>query len=57
MGGDLMDLFKILSKIGEDSMLAEKDLKTDKKPKYTNCPNCGAVLESDKCEYCGSIMV
>ena len=22
----------------------------------TNCPNCGAVMDSDKCQYCGTIM-
>lgn len=24
--------------------------------KITNCPNCGAVLESHKCSYCGTII-
>ena len=23
----------------------------------TNCPNCGAPIESDKCAYCGTIFV
>ena len=22
--------------------------------KFTNCPNCGAVITSSKCEYCGT---
>lgn len=21
----------------------------------TNCPNCGAVITGDKCEYCGTV--
>ena len=21
---------------------------------FTNCPNCGAVITSDECEYCGT---
>ena len=24
--------------------------------KITNCPNCGAVLDSHKCSYCGTII-
>lgn len=27
------------------------DLRTNKS---TNCPNCGAVITSSKCEYCGT---
>lgn len=23
-------------------------------PIHTNCPNCGAIMESNHCEYCGS---
>lgn len=22
----------------------------------TNCPNCGAVINSEKCEYCGTVI-
>lgn len=22
----------------------------------TNCPNCGAVMDSDKCQFCGTIL-
>ena len=25
-----------------------------KSERHTNCPNCGAPLHSDTCEYCGS---
>lgn len=24
------------------------------KPKYANCPNCGAPMYNNKCDYCGS---
>ena len=26
----------------------------NKEYKFTNCPNCGAVITSEKCEYCGT---
>lgn len=26
------------------------------KPKYTNCPNCGAPVTGPICEYCGSVL-
>lgn len=22
---------------------------------HTNCPNCGAVITEDKCEFCGTV--
>lgn len=25
------------------------------KSNMTNCPNCGAVITGDKCEYCGTL--
>lgn len=31
------------------------DIKIDlNTKKYTNCPNCGAVITGIKCEYCGT---
>ena len=24
---------------------------------YTNCPNCGAPIKTDKCPYCGTTFV
>jgi len=26
-------------------------------PRVTNCPNCGAPIDSDKCPYCGTRLV
>ena len=32
-----------------------KETYVEKKTHLTNCKNCGAVLTSNKCEYCGTI--
>lgn len=36
-----------------EAFLIENKMRLTKARK-TNCPNCGAILKSGKCEYCGT---
>lgn len=31
------------------------DLIINRAFEYANCPNCGAVITGDKCEFCGTV--
>lgn len=33
------------------------DVKMSKKGKQLNCPNCGAPITGDRCEYCGTLFI
>ena len=41
-----------------DSLMLYHDIVTNKLnkefPNLTNCPNCGAPITKDRCEYCGT---
>lgn len=34
-----------------------KRVYTDKGNRKTTCPNCGAAIEKDKCDFCGTVFV
>lgn len=51
----LDDLISRYKEMGGNGYIVNKEIKPEKKKTYpTNCKNCGAVLHSNVCEFCGS---
>lgn len=46
-----LELFEYLLK---NSINEHDEYFSDSKNRITNCPNCGAIINSKKCEYCGT---
>lgn len=49
---DFVPQYWSMNEIRESVGLAPINEKTKK---TTNCPNCGAVINGAKCEYCGTV--
>ena len=50
----LKELSSAYAQENELRKLRQKVEELTNQPKLTRCPNCGAILNDNKCEYCGT---